>query len=182
MYQFGDVSSSLCIPCLPQGRFPSWGGFQTKLQLLTLPSDFQLPPKTAELLRNAHRPPCFLGVQETTEGEHTHCTSSKFCVRRKSSGCFQQGQLDTHISHTKSLGQDRTSTSELSPCPWGKNYSSSWLQLPIPTVQILSSNSLIPFSFLLCQRKKLLFRNKAADSTRTEKADKQRTQNIHARL
>lgn len=52
-----------------------------------------------------------------------------------------------------SLGQDRTSLSELPPCAGGKNYFSSWLQLPISTVQILSSNSLLPFSFFFCQGK-----------------------------
>lgn len=52
---------------------------------------------------------------------NTHCTSFKFCVRRKASAVFQQGQLDTHIYHTKSLGQDRASPSELPPCSWGKN-------------------------------------------------------------
>lgn len=71
MYQFGDASGSLCIPCPSQGCFLSWGGFQTKLQLIILTSDFQLSPKTAEVLRNVHRPPCFLGVHKTTEGEHT---------------------------------------------------------------------------------------------------------------
>lgn len=58
---------------------------------------------------------------------------------------------------------DRTELPHLSSlhAPGAKTTS---LQLPTPTVQILSSNSLIPFSFFLCQRKqKLLFRNKAAE-------------------
>lgn len=148
----------VCLPCPPQECFPSWGGFQTKLQLLILPSDFQLSPKAAELLRNVHRPPWFLGVQKKLK-VNTYCTSFKFCVRRKSSAVFQQGQLNTHIYHTKSLGQDLSSLC----APGGKHYISTWLLLPIPTVQILCFNSFIPFSFFLCQRKqKLLFRNQAA--------------------
>lgn len=163
MYQFRDASGSLCIPCPSQGCFPFWGGFWAKLQLLILTSDFQLSPKTVKLWEMFIDLPAFWECKKQLKVS-THCTSFKFCVRRKSSAVFQQGQLDTHIYHTKSLGQDRASTSELPPCSWGKNCISSWLQLPIPTVQILSSNPLIPFSAFLSQRKKkLLFRNKAAE-------------------
>lgn len=68
MYQFGDASGSLCIhSCPPQGCFPSWGGFQTKLQLLTLPSASQ----NCWSFEKCSQTSLLLGSAIKTEGEHT---------------------------------------------------------------------------------------------------------------
>lgn len=68
-----------------------------------------------------------------------------------------------NIHHTKSPGQDRTSRPELPPCPWGQTLHLKLATAAYSYSSALPSNSLIPFSFFLCQRKqKLLFRNKAA--------------------
>lgn len=111
-------------------------------------------------------------------------TSCKFRVRRKCSAVFQQGQLDTHIYHTRSLGQDRPSTSELPPCPLGAK----------TTSQVGYSCLLLQFRYFLLilwshfhsisvrESRSCSSETKLQKSTTAEKADKERTQKFHARL
>lgn len=70
---------------------------------------------------------------------------------------------------------DRTDLPHLSslPAPGSKNNTSGWLQLPVPAVQVLPSNSLIPFSFLVRGCRSCSSETKLQKSTMAEKADKE---------
>lgn len=70
---------------------------------------------------------------------------------------------------------DRTDLPQLSSLHalGSKNHISAWLQLPVPTVQILASNSLIPFAFLVRGSRSCSSETKLQKSTMAEKADKE---------